>query len=79
MEVKSVPDAAYSWALAETEEDETPKGLQPTDRLVVSPNGQFLDCERERGQKYLSEGLCTLYISLAQDDAHQRSLWFLFR
>ena len=39
-EVKSVPDATYSWALAETEEDENPKSLSPNKRIVVSPEGK---------------------------------------
>ena len=39
LEVKSVPDATYAWALAETEEDESPKNLDQTERLVVSPRG----------------------------------------
>ena len=42
LEVKSVPDAIYSWALAETEEDENPKGLSANERLVVSPKGKII-------------------------------------
>ena len=40
LEVKSVPDATYAWALAETEEDESPKNLDQTERLVVDPRGK---------------------------------------
>ena len=40
LEVKSVPDATYAWALAETEEDESPKNLDQTERLVVNPRGK---------------------------------------
>ena len=41
-EVKSVPDATHSWELAETEDDESPKGLSANERLVVSPKGKII-------------------------------------
>ncbi len=39
MEVKSVPDATYSWGLAETEDDESPQSLDLSERLVINPKG----------------------------------------
>ena len=40
LELKSVPTATYAWALAESEEDEAPKNLDQTERLVVNPQGK---------------------------------------
>ncbi len=41
MEVKSVPDATYSWELVETEDDESPQSLDLSERLVINPKGNL--------------------------------------
>ena len=40
-EVNSTPDAIFSWAIVETEEDDSPKKLDPTDGIVVGPRGRI--------------------------------------